>query len=207
MRKGTLIIMSKLPRIGKIKTRLVKDMGQLKASRFYTNTLSMILMTLSRKESWATYFYTDTRKRTKNFSEWRRPFRYSKQLLIHAPGNIGIKMLKGLENFSRGQPTVIIGGDIPEVKNSHIQKAFKNLNHFDAVFGPSIDGGFWLIGFANRRPFWRPFNNIRWSTEHTLTDSIERMKNRRIGFIDELSDIDDIRSYNTWKNKNRFRKS
>ncbi|MFO7770994.1 MAG: DUF2064 domain-containing protein, partial [Roseovarius gahaiensis] len=61
----------------------------------------------------------------------------------------------------------------------------------DAVFGPAPDGGFWLVGMKRTAP--PPaglFRDVRWSSEHTLADSIASLQGLRIGLTDTLNDVD-----------------
>ena len=47
-------------------------------------------------------------------------------------------------------PVVIIGSDVPGIRPHHIATAFRALGGSDAVLGPAIDGGYWLIGLKRR---------------------------------------------------------
>ena len=51
----------------------------------------------------------------------------------------------------RHDPVLIIGSDIPNVGQAHITAAFDALRRNDVVFGPSNDGGYWLVGMRKGR--------------------------------------------------------
>jgi len=72
--------------------------------------------------------------------------------------------------------------------------AFHALGKSDAVFGPAIDGGYWLVGLAPIRPA-RPFANVRWSTSHTLSDTLANFTNRHVAFLRTLADVDTAADY------------
>ena len=96
---------------------------------------------------------------------------------------------------------VLIGSDIPAIQPRHIAVAFQRLGAADAVFGPALDGGYWLVGLNRRRPVF-PFKNVRWSTRHALEDSVANLGARRVAFAARLMDVDDGES---WKRHQRAR--
>jgi rSAM/selenodomain-associated transferase 1 len=190
MKKGVLIVMARAPRFGAVKTRLARDIGRMKAWQFYRGTFTNTVRRL-RTGPWKTGIQvTPDREATA-----RRQWPLSGYLLKQGRGDIGTRMERGLTNFPRGIPVVLIGSDIPEVSVDHINKAFRALGHADAVFGPANDGGYWLVGFANRRPIRQPFQNVRWSTQHALKDTRANLQGLRVTLVDELSDVDDGESY------------
>ena len=70
-------------------------------------------------------------------------------------------------------------------------QAFRVLGGAQCVFGRAADGGYWLVG-ARRRPHTpRPFANVRWSSEHALTDTLANLAGRSVGFAATLNDVDD----------------
>lgn len=51
------------------------------------------------------------------------------------------------EALSRGyERCVLVGADAPEVTTADVLAAFDALEDADAVFGPAVDGGFYLVG-------------------------------------------------------------
>ncbi|MDG2243241.1 MAG: TIGR04282 family arsenosugar biosynthesis glycosyltransferase [Rhodospirillaceae bacterium] len=190
MNKGVLIIMVRAPRFGAVKTRLALDIGRMKAWQFYRITLTETVRRL-RRGPWKTVIQvTPDREMTT-----RRQWPHLTHLLKQGRGDIGTRMERGLTSFPRGIPVVLIGSDIPGVSMDHINNAFRTLGHADAVFGPAKDGGYWLVGFANRRPVRDPFHTVRWSTQHALKDTQTNLRHLRVTLVDELSDVDDGESY------------
>lgn len=66
----------------------------------------------------------------------------------------------------------------------HIDHAFKLIGARSPVLGPSQDGGFWCIGSAG--PI--RLTGIRWSSEHTLSDTSKLLKNHK--YTNTLCDLD-----------------
>lgn len=191
MRKPILLIMARAPRFGAVKTRLAKDVGAMNAWRFYRETLRTTARRLNQDSRWTTTLQITPDRELHPHAQWPE----TRGLLKQGRGDIGTRMERGLTGFPRGVPVVLIGSDIPGVTADHIQRAFKALGHADVVFGPATDGGFWLVGFANRRPTRMPFTKVRWSSEHTLKDTSENLNQRRVTLADTLSDVDDGAGY------------
>ena len=119
--------------------------------------------------------------------------------LKQGTGNIGDRMGRAMACMPPG-PVVIVGTDIPTIRPHHIQSAFKAIGHHDVVFGPALDGGYWLVG-AKRSPCAPDiFKQVRWSSRYTLTDSLAKAQQRKlkVSFLDTLEDIDEGGSYHKY---------
>ncbi len=183
--------MAKAPRIGAVKTRLARDIGILKAWQFYRRTLFATARRLHDAGHWHTWIQVTPDRDLSSVGQWPR----TTGLITQGPGGIGARMERGLTAAYRGVPVVLIGSDIPGVTAQHIRRAFAALKRCDAVFGPARDGGYWLVGFANRRPIRTPFANVRWSTAHALNDTLANFRFRRVALVDTLQDVDEGDAY------------
>lgn len=93
-------------------------------------------------------------------------------------------------------PVIIAGTDIPGVTPSLILEAFQLLRAHDVVVGPANDGGFWLVGFARRRPLPKTiFNGVRWSHPDTLADVLANCGHLSVARAGVLSDVDTRADY------------
>jgi glycosyltransferase A (GT-A) superfamily protein (DUF2064 family) len=46
------------------------------------------------------------------------------------------------------------------------------------------------------------FDNVRWSTEHALADTLENVRREvRVGMLEQLADIDNGNDYRDWRQK------
>ena len=68
---------------------------------------------------------------------------------------------------------VILGTDSPGLPRAHVQAALRNLLDSDCVFGPALDGGYYLIGMRHCPE--RCLADLPWSQADTLQASLERM--------------------------------
>jgi glycosyltransferase A (GT-A) superfamily protein (DUF2064 family) len=94
-------------------------------------------------------------------------------------------------------PVVIVGTDVPGIMPAHIAEAFRSLGRHDAVFGPAVDGGYWLVGLKRRPRLLIPFARVRWSSPHALADTLANLEGRALAFVATLSDVDDARGFAT----------
>ena len=84
---------------------------------------------------------------------------------------------------------IVIGADIPSISVNEISECINSLNEYDCVFGPSNDGGFYLIGVKANAHFI--FKNLNMDT--ILLDDLKAIcQKHKIGYklVRELKDID-----------------
>lgn len=106
-------------------------------------------------------------------------------------GDLGTRMTKAFETaFHYNNKVVIIGSDCASLKKEIIDHAFKQLDKYDFVIGPTFDGGYYLLGMNNFLP--QVFNDINWSTETVFeeTTNIIKSLDRTFFQLPTLSDID-----------------
>lgn len=182
------MIFAKEPRIGRVKTRLARDVGKVAAWRFYRSMLATIPKRL--KGGWAVWLAISP-------DHAHMPFKG--KLLKQGSGDLGVRMLRPASLLPSG-PVVIVGTDVPDIQPSHIRKAFRLLGKHDVVFGPADDGGFWLVGYKRHPIMTDPYKNqVRWSHPETLKDCLKNLRGKKVGFVDTLCDIDGADDLRRWR--------
>lgn len=183
--KNTLVIFVKAPRIGRVKTRLAKDIGQVAAWRFYKHTVSGIIKRVGRGK-WQTVICLSPDDDRAVFFGTDYP------IIPQGGGDLGQRMQRVFDHLPGGK-VVLIGGDIPSIEKQHITSAFKALKNNQVVFGPAQDGGFWLVGMRRTRARIAPFEGVRWSSEHALKDTLINIAPHiPIAYIETLNDVDNV---------------
>ena len=187
MRRGTLIVMLKEPRAGRVKTRLGKDIGMTAAAWWFRHQVKRLLRRIE-----------DPRWNVVLAVAPDRAGLLSRVWPSHLPripqghGDLGDRMARAMQSIPIG-PVCVIGADIPSVGPKQIARAFAALGASDAVFGPAPDGGYWLIGLRKTHPLPPTiFQDVRWSTEHALADTRASLGGLSVALIDELQDVDTI---------------
>ncbi|NQU57437.1 MAG: glycosyltransferase [Rhodospirillales bacterium] len=195
MRKNRhLVVFAREPVLGRVKTRLGRDIGVLKATRFYRRTLTAVLGRLQGGR-WRCWLALSPDSAIARHRFWPKPFHPIKQ----GTGDIGVRMDRAMRRMPPG-PVVIIGTDVPAIRPHHIEAAFRALGDHDAVFGPAVDGGYWLVG-ARRSPRLPDlFSGVRWSSRQTLADSLLKLRKggKKVALLETLEDIDNGAAYIRW---------
>ncbi len=182
----TLIIFVKEPHPGRVKTRLGAGIGMVAAAWWFRHQSQRLIRRLGRDARWRTTLAVAPDFEGLASRVW--PAWLARQ--AQGRGDLGQRMLSALSSAPFG-PVMIVGSDIPDISRADIAEGFHKLGDHDAVFGPAVDGGYWLIGFRHKPPR-DLFNGVRWSTEHALSDTLDNLKGKRVGFLRALNDVDDV---------------
>lgn len=186
----TLVLMARRPRLGEGKRRLAADIGDSAAHRFQRVALGRLLRRLGADPRWRLCLAITPDEPVECPG--------ADLVLGQGEGDLGERMARVSERLEPG-PLVYIGSDTPDVATTDIEAAFEALENSDAVIGPALDGGYWLIGFAQAQRQHLPFKAVRWSTRHARADTLSNLAGKRVMVLRELEDVDDGASYRRWR--------
>ena len=90
---------------------------------------------------------------------------------------------------------IITGSDSPTLPLAYISQAVEALDTCDVVVGPSVDGGYYLIGLSNQNltdVVPTIYEGIAWSTKHVLQQTVERIHkiNAKLKLLPVWYDVD-----------------
>ena len=179
-----LIIMCKEPVMGRVKTRLGRDIGAATATGIYRSTLSHVAARLYCPARWRTMLAV-----APNSALASRMLPSKLARVPQGAGGLGSRLQYVVDQCSPG-PLIIVGTDIPGIQARDIDAAFRRLGSHDAVFGPASDGGYWLVGLKRRSRVSRPFHDVRWSSPHALSDTKKNLAGLRVAEIVSHDDVD-----------------
>ena len=192
--KNVLIIFVKNPKLGKVKSRLAKSIGDMNALSVYKKLLKMTKEIVIDLEFDKRVCYSDMIEQE---DLWDNGI-FQKGL--QKGDDLGLRMYNAFKDASEDsyQKICLIGSDIIELTDEIIIKAFSLLDEHDIVLGPSFDGGYYLIGMKS--PTKVLFENIKWSTGVVLAETINEIHKLKLNYallptlndIDEIEDINDI---------------
>jgi|TARA_B110000908_G_C10250107_1_gene451459 rSAM/selenodomain-associated transferase 1 len=187
MKRGTLVVMLKEPRAGRVKTRLGKDIGMTAAAWWFRHQVKRLLRRIEDPR-WNVVLAVAPDRAGLISRVW--PLHLAR--IPQGNGDLGDRMARAMRSIPIG-PVCVIGADIPDVGPNQIARAFSALGSSDAVFGPAPDGGYWLIGLRRTHPLPpKIFQHVRWSTEHALADTRASLGDLTVALIDQLQDVDTI---------------
>lgn len=203
--KVFLIIFLKFPTEGKVKTRLAAGIGFQKATEIYKIILADLIQEVKKLESVDLYFFyppDDDIAEIKNLIGDK--FNYYPQI-----GNdLGEKMKNSFKKiFELGADRgIIIGTDIPDLNSKIINEAIISLDKTDIVIGPSLDGGYYLLGMKNFYP--SIFEEITYSTDQVLKRTLQKIEslNVNVSSLITLQDIDTEGDLINWLKTNPRKK-
>ena len=186
MSKTVLLLFIKNPELGKCKTRLAATIGDQKALEIYEQLLDYT-RDFSSKLSIPKHIYYAW-EITEN-DRWNKPNFFKKKQL---EGDLGVKMSSAFENsFVAGfEKVIIVGSDCAEINEEDVLKAEKLLENNQLVFGPALDGGYYLLGMNKMTHC--VFTNKPWSQDNLLKVTTEELLTQNISFtlLDPKSDVD-----------------
>jgi rSAM/selenodomain-associated transferase 1 len=179
-----LIIFTRNPELGKCKTRLAKTIGEEAALEIYKFLLQHTVSITENIPFDMEVHYSD---RINTHDIWDNDI-YTKKQQIE--GDLGEKMQHAfLSAFKNGyQNVIIIGSDMYNLYQEDIEEAFKALDTFEYVLGPSEDGGYYLLGMNLFKPDL--FKNKAWGTDTVLRDTLLDLKEEHLQLLEERNDID-----------------
>src|SRR5690606_16244847 len=154
MSKDLLMIFTRNPELGKVKTRLAKTTGNKAALEIYKFLLHHTFTITNRLNCDKIVYYSDTVNQN---DIWNLNYQKREQ----KGDDLGERMLNAFsENLRNYDKVIIIGSDIYELKTEHIEQAFQKLNNHNVVIGPAKDGGYYLLGLKSLKP--EIFKNKNW---------------------------------------------
>ena len=112
-------------------------------------------------------------------------------------GDLGDRLLRFFcDQLTCCEQVLVIGADCPLIDPPVIEQTWQQLERHDAVLGPAIDGGYYLLGL--RRP-WQPwminlFVEMPWGTDRVAAVTRQRLQaaGRRCGELVPREDVDTL---------------
>ncbi len=175
----------KEPKSGFVKTRLAKSLGNEFTLALYKTFVTDLISTLSNKEfDFKLCAYPNLDSINTTFGDFDN--------FLQVEGDLGLKMHKAFEEqFDEGyEKIVLIGSDTPHISNKMISESFNQLSLHDIVLGPSLDGGYYLIAFNKHTFHPEVFEEISWSTQVVLEQTLQKLNNKNVYLHEILNDID-----------------
>lgn len=189
-----LLIFARQPIPGQVKTRLMPALSPEMAAAVYEACLHDVVKLAARERGRVELWYDGGSSAERYFTAEFPVLLVMRQV----PGDLGERMRDAFDrSFDDGAERVIImGSDSPTLPETHLNAAFDTLHEQQAVVGPAIDGGYYLIGLrADAWPDARAiFTDIAWSTSAVLEQTLERAGRAGIAMhsVPQWYDIDSV---------------
>ncbi len=183
-----LQIFAKPPEEGKVKTRLIPDLGKAKATAVYRYCLRYTLGLAQQS--------------TLDYQLWlgevsNNPFFADESCQLQQGDDLGQRMHHALsQGLLKSDAVLLIGSDCLDLTHTHLTLATEALINHDLVLLPTFDGGFAMIGCTKIDPSL--FTNVEWSSERVLAQTLNnaRQLNYRVHLLETVRDIDTLSDLN-----------
>lgn len=175
MSRATIVVLTKDPIPGQVKTRLIPALGAAGAARLHT---AMVQETLRRARA------TGMPIRVALRGALDGPFAAALRaqgcvVEAQSEGDLGDRLIHALRGPGR---RIALGTDCPIFSPTWLLDAARA--PAPAAFGPSEDGGYWTVGVEGTggpAQTGRLFQGVPWSSPETLSRSLMRARNCGIG--------------------------
>lgn len=198
--KQLLICFLKYPQAGHVKTRLAKDLGETGAATLYKALAERVITEVyPLTESYDVVLCAEPSHSLEDFREWIGP----NWTFWHQQGeDLGDRLAYAADQaFAEGYERVMfIGTDCIGMDESFICEAFNQLATHQVVIGPSSDGGYYLLAFDEPSDWL--FENMIWSTELVLNETMDRIETRDLKhhLLEEKLDVDTMEDLVEFRN-------
>lgn len=185
-----ILFFIKYPIKGHVKSRLNPQITPEKTVPIYKKFVEDLFLTLQKTSLTPIICYEPSTPLSK-FQQWLgTDHHYYPQ----TGQNLGQRMSQAFQHgFQYGfTKLLIIGSDSPDLTNTQINEALTQLNSYQAVIGPSTDGGYYLLGLKSTTYHQDYFQNINWSTPTVFKETLNKLKNhlQKIKILPTWYDID-----------------
>jgi rSAM/selenodomain-associated transferase 1 len=187
---AAIIVFAKAPVAGQVKTRLCPPLTPDEAASLHG---SLVLDILERCQTLKGYDRILAGTPSSHHPFFRAmEARFKIPVWDQIGDDLGTRMASAFKQ-ALGSPyrsVVVIGTDIPGINGPLLTTAVESLQDHDVVLGPTMDGGYYLIGL--HFPVPDLFENIPWSTEqvYALTEQKIKMLGLTLKILPKLRDLD-----------------
>jgi hypothetical protein len=183
-----LIIFAKAPVPGFAKTRLAKKIGDADAARLAARMLTETVKQAVEAAVGPVELCCAPDTAHPAFDLARTT--YGVTLSCQGEGDLGARMQRALERaLQHHRRALLIGTDAPRLDAAYLRTAAAALLAQPAVFAPTADGGYALVGLAQAIPSL--FQDITWSTSVVMQQTRQRLAAAHLAAC-ELATLHDV---------------
>ncbi|MEM8917380.1 MAG: TIGR04282 family arsenosugar biosynthesis glycosyltransferase [Pseudomonadota bacterium] len=180
-----LVLFSKFPAPGAVKTRLIPALGAAGAAALHGQLAQHCfnIISAAAKTGGAICEVRYSGAEESAFREW---LGHDGRFLAQSEGDLGDRLRQAAEPL----PYIFFGADTPDLNAEIILEAIAALDQHDVVIGPAEDGGYYLVGAKRELPGL--FDKMPWSTADLLDKTLEYLHQIGItpGLLQTLRDCD-----------------
>lgn len=185
-----IVVFVRAPILGHVKTRLASETGPARALEIYRALTEHVVRVVRSTGARVVVAHAPADAGPVVRAWLGDDVEYEPQ----ADGDLGARMAAVFASrVAHGADrVVIVGSDCPTITLKTISAALTALDDADVVFGPALDGGYYLV--AARALHAVLFRDVPWSSTRTLEVSLTRARDAglRVALLPAMRDIDTI---------------
>lgn len=146
-----VLVFTKVPEVGEVKTRLIPALGAEGATQLYSHLLHRLLDWLTSTTDYPLQLWVSPSIGHPLIQTLAEEY----ALTLHAQQGVdlGERMYHAANRaLQQHQKVVLLGVDCPALKAEYLDQTFAWLEREDAVLGPAEDGGYVLLGLKTAAP-------------------------------------------------------
>ena len=192
-----LLIFTKSPVLGEVKTRLQPDYSPEQSLLVHKNLMLNTLALTRKLEGFDVELCCAPDRNTSFFLDCENKFPI--ELSNQQGEDLGERMAFSLSvSLQTYENVVVIGTDCPDINEDYLNQAFEALNDVDAVIGPAADGGYVLLGL--KKFSIELFTDILWSTDKVFSQTKQTLKDlswtyKELGIMHDLDRPEDLEKH------------
>ncbi len=187
--KAAIVVVAKAPRVGQVKTRLCPPLSYQQAAALYTGFL---LDTIELALTVADCHVKVVCPSAQDALELKQFLPPVVGYIVQQTPGLSAALNEAVEESLKAgyQKVFCISSDNPTLPTQYLEAALTALDDNHLVFGPTEDGGYYLVGTKAPCPYL--FEGMIWSTETVLAESLERAwrENMRLQLLPSWYDLD-----------------
>jgi rSAM/selenodomain-associated transferase 2/rSAM/selenodomain-associated transferase 1 len=176
-----------------VKSRLAESLGHERAAELYRQWIGLVFERMQPLRGIVHVVGYFTGAPAAAFNEWRE---LADEWWPQPDGDLGTRLAAGFERaHAQGGPVVAIGTDCLEIDAALVGNAFSHLERHDSVFGPTPDGGYYLVGTSRHVPEF--FDGVPWSCADTLSTHVSLCDERgwSVSLLPQRRDVDTVEDW------------
>lgn len=199
--KRRVIVFARVPRSGEVKTRLARVIGDAAALAHYRSMLRDMLAVAREAQVQAPGLEAELCVAGDDVDGEcaRLAAMHGFTLVAQDGASPGERIDAALGRALReGRVPVLVGSDVMSLTARDLHAAFDALREHDAVFGPTEDGGYALVGL--RRRVERLFDDMPWGTDSLMAATRRRLDECGVRWsqLRTLWDVDEEPDLRRW---------
>lgn len=199
-----VVVFTRVPFPGQTKTRMMPYLKEEECAKLHESFLMDIGAECQKTDADLFVYYTDDRRINSDWTDnddilWKKKRRFlvsafgkDTSYRIQKGDSLGDRMYNAIYEVLHMEydECILIGTDILEIHKNDIEQAFRILEERDVVFGPTEDGGYYLVGM--KEPIKEVFGIQSYGHGTVLEDTLKGLEKLEIttGCVRTLSDMD-----------------